>query len=1126
MQKHLSGSKKKTWIRSTLIFLGVILLVGIGAGILVHIILTPEKVTPIVLNLANEHIDADVKCESIEITFFKTFPHLGVHLKNGSIVNRPEKTEDTTFIHLNSPQDTLIGFRDCTVSFNPITLLFDKKISVNRIEINHPVIYAFVNQEGKANWEIFSESSSEQDTTRATSLPELNLNQLQITDAIVVYDDRVQDLFISVDSVQLKLKGNMSARSADLDLKLDLKSLTTYSEGRALIKGLPLGMNARLKNDKTEHRLTIEKALLSAGTLKFDVSGTLQKDSTHLPAQADLNFKLQASSLSDLLEMVPSHILEMDKNLITSGSIDSQGSLKGNLGKDVYPLLTLSFHLENGSLRSAKYPQKSGIKKADIDCEALVDMNGQTPSYIRINKIILESASSSFECSGTFDNLFTKPHIEMAVDGNINFDRMSQDFSFAQDMKAGGFIRLNLSGNCFLNDILALDYGKIDINGNVDINNVIVNYPKEDINFFASAANLRLGSNVKDSIRGQERESLLRGNLEIDSLNLNWKKELSANASKLFSRFRTDNLTDTTQIARMSTSVRFENLRFTMGDSIRLRISKANGSLRTAPMEGNPKRPEISLRFTVDSLRTRTPVLGGGISNAKLTAQIKPLEIRSGRMAGTRSDSTAWAGRRDSLRTQDQNANLSFRLESNEVRDILRKWDINGSFECNNMNLRTPYFPLPLRMIRSSLGFTANSLSLENVQLKAGSSDMVLSGEIEGIRQALLRNGKVTAKLNLVADSLDFNQLIRTAAAGAEYSDKNSMERDSISQAVLDDTLSLAIHTDTTATGVFVIPRNLDLEFNSTIKNAKYNQLNLKNTSGKIIIRDQSVRLPDFHLHSDVGDARVSLVYKAENIKGAYVGLDVQMKQIYIKELIDAFPMIDTLTPMLKSFEGVVDCNMAAVTELDSAMNVIMPKTTASCYLSGVNMVLLDGETFAEISKMLMFKNKKRNMIDAIAAEMILENGKILVFPFQVTLDRYTAGVGGTQNLDLSFNYHISVLKSPIPFKIGINLSGTPDKMKIRLAKPKYSDLFTPAKVQSLETTQTNLRQQLHESLKKSIDAIIQAPASSPIRRPQVQLNDSLNNLYFKMDTTTVNYPLAEGKETLQTVSDSISSEP
>jgi hypothetical protein len=43
--------------------------------------------------------------------------------------------------------------------------------------------------------------------------------------------------------------------------------------------------------------------------------------------------------------------------------------------------------------------------------------------------------------------------------------------------------------------------------------------------------------------------------------------------------------------------------------------------------------------------------------------------------------------------------------------------------------------------------------------------------------------------------------------------------------------------------------------------------------------------------------------------------------------------------------------------------------------------------------------------------------------------------VGGVHRLDMTFNYHVSVLESPLGFKIDINLAGNFDDMKFGLVK-------------------------------------------------------------------------------------------
>lgn len=106
-------------------------------------------------------------------------------------------------------------------------------------------------------------------------------------------------------------------------------------------------------------------------------------------------------------------------------------------------------------------------------------------------------------------------------------------------------------------------------------------------------------------------------------------------------------------------------------------------------------------------------------------------------------------------------------------------------------------------------------------------------------------------------------------------------------------------------------------------------------------------------------------------------------------------------------------------------------------------------------------------MIDSISVDLRVKDGTIEIFPFLVEIDRYKAAVGGKHNIDMTFNYHISVLKSPLPFKAGVDLSGSLEKMKFHITKAKYKDLFIPSRKAKVDSTQLDLRQRMREMLRK-----------------------------------------------------------
>ena len=68
----------------------------------------------------------------------------------------------------------------------------------------------------------------------------------------------------------------------------------------------------------------------------------------------------------------------------------------------------------------------------------------------------------------------------------------------------------------------------------------------------------------------------------------------------------------------------------------------------------------------------------------------------------------------------------------------------------------------------------------------------------------------------------------------------------------------------------------------------------------------------------------------------------------------------------------------------------------------------------------------------------------------------------------MNFKYHIAVLKSPIPFKFGINVSGNPDKMKIRLGRARLNQDDALA-VNLVDTTRVSLLREISNVFRRGI---------------------------------------------------------
>lgn len=71
--------------RIGLFLISFVIVVLMIIAILLNFIFTPQKITPKIVEILNENINGSVEIESVELTFFSSFPRFGLKVKEGSI---------------------------------------------------------------------------------------------------------------------------------------------------------------------------------------------------------------------------------------------------------------------------------------------------------------------------------------------------------------------------------------------------------------------------------------------------------------------------------------------------------------------------------------------------------------------------------------------------------------------------------------------------------------------------------------------------------------------------------------------------------------------------------------------------------------------------------------------------------------------------------------------------------------------------------------------------------------------------------------------------------------------------------------------------------------------------------
>lgn len=218
------NKKLRKTIRLTAISLSTLLVVLLVAvAIVVNFIFTPEKLTPVVLNVANRTLNAHLQMEKVELTFFSTFPRFGLKVTDGVLVSKA--INDTLW----QKTDSLLSFKKCVVVVNPVDYLWKHKISLRYLGLEDATVYAFTNKEGKSNWDIVKSTSEqlEEDTVsqRDTTIQEIDINRVSLKRSNVTFDDRNTRVYTRVQNLNLTLKASLKKDYSALTLNYDNENL-------------------------------------------------------------------------------------------------------------------------------------------------------------------------------------------------------------------------------------------------------------------------------------------------------------------------------------------------------------------------------------------------------------------------------------------------------------------------------------------------------------------------------------------------------------------------------------------------------------------------------------------------------------------------------------------------------------------------------------------------------------------------------------------------------------------------------------------------------------------------------------------------------------------------------------
>ena len=184
--------------------------------------------------------------------------------------------------------------------------------------------------------------------------------------------------------------------------------------------------------------------------------------------------------------------------------------------------------------------------------------------------------------------------------------------------------------------------------------------------------------------------------------------------------------------------------------------------------------------------------------------------------------------------------------------------------------------------------------------------------------------------------------------------------------------------------------------------------------------------------------------------------------------------------PAIRSFKGVLDFELAATCNLDSCMNISVPSIDGLASIEAKNLLIEDFGSLKKVARLLMFKDKNSGHIDDMSIKVIISDNKLEVFPFILGMDRYKLALTGIQDFQQDYTYHVSVVKSPLPFILGLKVYGNSYRdVKVKIESPQFRTTTLPLYDDQIDKMHLNLLASIKEVLHKGVEAAIAQNARS-----------------------------------------------
>lgn len=440
------------------------LLIGVAvlfAVLLVAPSLLSGKIATIVKNEANKMLTARLDFEKLDISLLRHFPNASLELKGLTLVG-VERFEG----------DTIVAAERISVVVSPLSLLGDGGFEVKKVLLSSPRVHGHKLEDGTVNWDVMrvaergEEVTTEETTAEAApaeggSSFSLALKDFRISDAVLRYEDDSTKMYASVDPLDLRLRGDLSADESELDLEVELERVNVKTGVVTMLSEAELGLDAEVTADLKNNRYTLNDNTLRLNAIRLHLDGwaqLLENDELVM----DIKARTDEVQFKELLSLIPAFYTKDFRSLTAGGTLALEAWAKGRMAGASLPAFALNARVKDGRFQYASLPQ--AVTNIQIAAEVSNPGGVMDKTEVDLSQFSLNMAGNSVAATFYGTNLISDPQLRASLKGDLDLGAIEKVYPL-EDMELAGKITANLKAAGRMSDLERQRYEQLSASG-------------------------------------------------------------------------------------------------------------------------------------------------------------------------------------------------------------------------------------------------------------------------------------------------------------------------------------------------------------------------------------------------------------------------------------------------------------------------------------------------------------------------------------------------------------------------------------------------------------------------------------------------------------------------------------